>query len=188
MKKRRIDKLIFIDRDGVINEDPIDDYVKRWEDFKFLPGVLHALKQLNIAGYKIIIVSNQAGVGDGVYSKRALKQITKNMLNQMKEEGIKIQGIHYCLHGKRAGCACRKPKTGLFQQATRQILFNKEHTFFIGDKLSDVKSGKKFGLKTILVLTGHGEIHLRKYKSRMNADFIVQDLRKAVRRVLNRPK
>jgi len=152
------EKVVFIDRDGVINEDPIGDYVKRWEDFRFIPGTVQALKRLVKAGFQIVIVSNQAGIGDGEYTEAALKEITNKMLSELQKSNISIRGIYYCLHGKSANCECRKPKTGLFQQAARDIRFDPSETYFIGDKLSDVQAGKSFGFRNLFVLTGHGKI------------------------------
>ena len=153
----RQEKVIFIDRDGVINEDPIGDYVKKWEDFRFIRGALEALKQLTDAGFDIVVMSNQAGVGDGEYSENALNEITTNMLDACKRHGIRIRRFYYCLHGKTAGCDCRKPKTGLLKQAAQDFSFDTRNTYFIGDKAADIQTGNTFGLRTILVLTGHGK-------------------------------
>src|SRR3990167_4707751 len=140
MKNSQTKKVVFIDRDGVINEDPIGDYVKRWEDFRFISGAVSALEKLSQSGFKIVIISNQAGIGDGIYSETALKNITQKMLAKMKKNRIQISGIYYCLHGKEASCNCRKPKTGLFEQAARDISFIPSETYFVGDKVSDVQA------------------------------------------------
>lgn len=173
-------KVVFIDRDGVINDDPIGDYVKHWEDFKFLPGVLSALKKLVDARFRIVIISNQAGVGDGVYSEPALQDITQNMLTEMKKAGISIQGVYYCLHGKEANCNCRKPKTGLFEQAARDLKFEPSNTYFIGDKLTDVQAGKRFGLRTVFVLTGHGANDRNRLSSEDQPEAIFPSLSEAI--------
>lgn len=149
--------VIFIDRDGVINVDPIGDYIKSWKDFRFETGALEALKKITAYGYEIIIISNQAGIGDNVYPEDQLWDIHKNMLKVFAKEGIRVSAGIYCLHGKDEGCNCRKPQIGLFKEAAKHILFNTSNTFFIGDKVSDVLAGKRFGLKTIMVLTGHGK-------------------------------
>ena len=148
--------VVFIDRDGVINEDPIGDYVKHRDDFRFIPGSIEALKRLNESGFDIVIVSNQAGIGDGVFTKSALREVTDHMLAELKKHKIQIKGIYYCVHGKEANCECRKPKTGLFQQAAKDIAFNPSETYFVGDKASDMQAGRNFGLRTLFVLTGHG--------------------------------
>ncbi len=154
-------KILFVDRDGVLNQDYVGDYVKRWEDFKFLPGVLPALEQVKQAGMKAIIISNQAGIGDGVYKKEQLDDITRRMLDEIQKAGGEIADIFYCLHGKEAGCECRKPKPGLFKQARSRWPFEPAATFFIGDKLSDIQAGRDFGLRTIMVMTGYGKSHIK---------------------------
>lgn len=150
-------RIIFIDRDGVINVDPIGDYIKAWKDFKFEKGAIEALKKITDMGFSIIVVSNQAGIGDGVYPEAELWNIHKNMMAEFKKQGINAVDAFYCLHGKQAGCKCRKPETGLLEQAAARYKFDRAKTFFIGDKLSDVQVGRRFGLKTIMVLTGHGK-------------------------------
>ncbi len=176
--------IIFIDRDGVINRDPIGDYIKEWKNFVFLPGVLKALKKLTLSKYKIIIISNQAGIGDGVFSKRALDGITKKMLTQMKRNGIKISGIYYCLHGKYAGCKCRKPEIGLFLRAARKFKISKPHTFFIGDKVTDMLAGKRFGIQTAFVLTGHGKYDRKLLTRVTKPDLMTRDLLSAVKKII----
>ena len=182
------EKIIFIDRDGVINEDPIGDSVKFWEDFRFIPGVVDALKLLSSAGFQIIIISNQAGIGDGEYTEKALDKITKNMLRELEIKDIPIRQVYYCLHGKEAGCNCRKPKTGLFEQAAREISFDPRETYFIGDKLSDVQAGKNFGLKTIFVLTGHGNLDKSKLTGSSIPEKIFPSLKEAVDYLLKKSK
>ena len=182
---KQVSKIVFIDRDGVINEDPIGDYVKRWEDFRFIPGVLESLKRLVQAGFGIVIISNQAGIGDGEYSEEALNDITDKMMRELKKNRIPIKGIYYCLHGKEANCDCRKPKTGLFKQAAHDISFRPADTYFIGDKQSDIQAGKNFGLRTVFVLTGHGTVDQHKLKPGNQPEIIVSSLREAVAYVLN---
>lgn len=185
LRNQKQSKIIFIDRDGVINEDVIGDYIKRWEDFHFIPGSLEAMKELSIHGFEIVIISNQAGIGDGAYSESALKDITNKMLEQLKQNSVQVHGVYYCLHGKDAGCECRKPKTGLFFQASRKIQFNPSQTYFIGDKVSDVEAGKKFGLKTLFVLTGHGSIDQSKLTGDLIPEKILPSIKEAVDYILN---
>ena len=158
LKHQRQRKTVFIDRDGVINEDLIDDYIKSWNDFRFIPGSIEAIKKLNANGYDIVIISNQAGIGDGLYSESALHDITNRMLQELRHNSVEVKGVYYCLHGKEADCECRKPKTGLFLQAAKDLKFNPAETYFIGDKATDIEAGKTFGFKTLFVLTGHGTL------------------------------
>ena len=173
------DKVIFIDRDGVINWDPIGDYIKHWKHFKFLPGVIGALKKLSDKNFKIVIISNQAGIGDKVYPESSLQEITSNMLEHFEKNGVNVDSVYYCLHGKKHGCDCRKPKTKMFKIASQKLSYSKEKTFYIGDKHSDVEAGKRFGLKTIMVLTGHGVHDLPKLKKPYYPNYIVPSIKEA---------
>ena len=175
------DRIVFVDRDGVINVDPIGDYVKSWEEFRFEPGSLEALAEIRKLNYDIIIISNQAGVGDGVYPEAALWDVHRRMMQELEQRGIRIRSVHYCLHGKLAGCRCRKPQTGLFEEATRGLRFNPSETFFIGDKGTDVEAGKRFGLRTILVRTGHGRLDESRLRDEEKPDFLVDNLGEAVK-------
>lgn len=176
-------RIIFIDRDGVINVDPIGDYIKCWKDFKFEEGALEALKELSNRGFSIIIISNQAGIGDGVYPESALWDIHEKMMAVFKEKSIRVEGAYYCLHGKNAGCQCRKPEIGLFERAATKYRFKAENTYFIGDKLSDIQAGKSFGLKTIFVRTGHGKLEEKKLKGRLVPDLTADNLAEAVKKL-----
>ena len=141
-----------MDRDGVINKRPIKaDYVRKWDQFKFLPGSIKAIKILNDKGYKIFIISNQPGIARGVMTKKDLGLIHKNMLKVLKEERIKIVGIYICPHGWDEGCDCRKPKPGLLYQVSREHLIDLTKVIFIGDDERDEEAGKSAGCRTILV-------------------------------------
>ena len=172
-------KVIFIDRDGVINVDPIGDYIKSWEEFRFEEGTIEGLKELSTKGYDIIVVSNQAGVGDGVYPETELWRIHENMVDLFRKEKIRFRAAYYCVHGKSAGCGCRKPAPGLFEKAAREFSFHPQLTFFVGDKVSDLEAGKRFGLKTIFVRTGHGKFEESKIPPHLKPDLICDSLKSA---------
>ncbi|MDD4939860.1 MAG: HAD family hydrolase [Candidatus Omnitrophica bacterium] len=153
-------KVVFLDRDGVINKYPGDrDYVKSWSEFSFLPGAKESLKRLNGGGYKLIIISNQAGVSKGLYSRETLDLITRNMLKELKDSGAVIEGVYYCVHLREDNCACRKPKTGLIDSAVQGLKkkgqeIELSRSFFIGDSIPDAQAGKAAGIKTILLFSG----------------------------------
>ena len=175
-----MEKVIFIDRDGVINVDPIGDYIKRWEDFRFEEGAIEGLQILSKAGYEIIVISNQAGVGDGVYPLSELQRINQNMIDVFRKNKIRFRSSHYCHHGKKAGCKCRKPEIGLFLEATKGLEFDKKAAYFVGDKISDMTAGKRFGIKTAFVLTGHGSLELSALKKESSQpDLICNSLKHA---------
>ncbi len=176
-------KIVFIDRDGVINVDPIGDYVKSWAEFKFEKGALKALKTLTDRGFEIVVISNQAGIGDGVYTESSLRDIHKRMLKTFTQHGIRIRSAHYCLHGKTAGCKCRKPETGLFEDAVKGIEYDPGSTYFIGDKSSDVAAGKRFGIRTLFVRTGHGKTEEAKLEGDLKPDLIAENIEEAVEKL-----
>jgi D-glycero-D-manno-heptose 1,7-bisphosphate phosphatase len=175
--KEKDQNIIFIDRDGVINVDPIGDYIKRWEDFTFEEGALAGLTKLSNKGYAIIVISNQAGVGDGVYLEKDLWDINAKMKDIFFKKNIRFKGAYYCLHGKQAGCGCRKPKPGLFELAAKDFKFNVDKTFFVGDKVSDIEAGKAYGLKTAFVRTGHGKLEEAKLSAHLKPDLICNSLK-----------
>jgi histidinol-phosphate phosphatase family protein len=182
-------KAVFLDRDGVINKYPGDkEYVKSWSEFHFLPRVKLALHSLNKRGFKIFIISNQAGVLKGVYSKENLKQITRNMLKELSDSGINISGVFYCMHRKEDNCSCRKPKTGLIDMAISKLKDDNlnlalSESYFIGDTITDIEAGKSVGLKTILVFSGK-ENPDNKNNWQVQPDFATQDLCEAVEKIL----
>ncbi len=145
-------KVIFLDRDGVINKKaPKADYVKSWKEFKFLPDSTQAIKLLNDNEYRVFIISNQAGVARGFLSKKDLDLIHKNMLKELNNNGAKIDGIYVCTHGWDEGCQCRKPKPGLLLQASRDHQIDLTKAIFIGDDIRDKQTGQEVGCKTFLV-------------------------------------
>ncbi len=171
--KRRI---AFLDRDGVINKNPIYlDYVKGPSEFKFLPGSRKAIRMLNEAGFKVIIISNQTGVGKGLYSKEDLKNTTEKMLKGLARSNARLDKICYCIHHPDAGCACRKPKTGMFKRGVGKAPFNRKDSFFVGDTQRDTLAGKAFGVKAVAVLSGYNKRKdIKKWK--VQPDFIAKDL------------
>lgn len=180
-------KVIFIDRDGVINKDPggwtEHSYVTKWEDFYFLPGSKGALKKLTDAGFEIILISNQAGVSKGYYTKEKLDDINENMLKGIKASGGKVKKTYYCLHKESDNCDCRKPKTGLFKQAEKELNIKAQDSFFIGDGKMDVEAAEKMNLKSILVLSGKTNLEAMKIWD-IKPDFIFDDLSEAVNFIL----
>ncbi len=177
-------KVVFIDRDGVINVD-LWKYVEKWREFKFEKSAFEALKKLTDKGFDIFIISNQAGVGDGVFTEAVMWEIHEKMVAALAKRGIVIRGARFCTHAKKARCDCRKPKTQLLEKAVAGINFDKNRTFFVGDKLSDLAAGKNFGVKTVLVRTGYGKESEKKLTRALRPDHIVDDLNAAVPFILS---
>lgn len=145
-------KVIFLDRDGVINKKmDVGDYVKKWEEFEFLPGTVEAMRFLTENGYRIFIISNQAGVARGKMTPQDLWDIEHKMEEEMGRTGAKITGFYYCLHDRDEGCDCRKPKPGLLFQAALDHYIHLPNAVFVGDDERDKQAGDAAGVKTILV-------------------------------------
>lgn len=137
-------KVAFLDRDGVINEDP--GYIYKSDDFRFCEGTLEALKLLQSGGYALMIMTNQSGIGRGYYTEADYHQLTQWYLNQLAQAGIAISDIFYCPHTPDDHCDCRKPKPGLFEQALAKYPIDKEASFMVGDKQSDLDAAYAAGI------------------------------------------
>ena len=144
----------FLDRDGVINVD--HGYVYRAEAFDFVPGVLEAAAQLAAQGYALVVVTNQSGIGRGLYTAADFEQLGIWMRGRFAAAGAPLAGIYYCPHLPNAGCECRKPKPGMFRALERELGVSVAGAPYIGDRLSDVEAAEAVGARPLLVRTGTG--------------------------------
>ena len=158
MEKR---KAVFLDRDGTINVEV--QYLSEVKDFQFIPGVPWALKCLKQAGYLLVVVTNQSGIGRGYYDEAALETIHSHMHEDLANFGAAIDACYFCPHHPEHAtgdylkeCGCRKPLPGMLQQAAQDLHIDLAASFMIGDKLADVEAGLAAGCTSLLVLTGHG--------------------------------
>lgn len=155
------DKIIFLDRDGTINKEV--EYLYRPEDLVLLPGVITALKELRALGFKLVVITNQAGVARGYYKESDVDKLHEHLNCLLKEKGAFIDRFFYCPHHPTHGtgpyrteCHCRKPDTGMFEMAEAFYQVDKLNSYMIGDKLIDTEAGRRYGVSTILVGTGYG--------------------------------
>ena len=177
---------IFLDRDGVINVPPARKrYVTQWNEFRFLPGVLSGLRKLRGTGRRVVVVSNQAGVGRGIFPRTRLQEITRNMRRAVETDGGRIHAVYYCIHTPQRRCRCRKPRTGLLLQAARRFSLDLKRSFVVGDNATDIEMGRTAGCGTVLVLSG---MTGREEASRIQPapDFIARNLADAVRWILRK--
>jgi histidinol-phosphate phosphatase family protein len=145
-------KIIFLDRDGVINKKPKKaEYVTTWKEFVFLPTTLDGLKLLQQKGYDIFIITNQPGIARGMMTKKDLLTINKNFLHVCRQNNIKIKHIYYCPHGWDEGCSCRKPRPGMLFNAALDYHFDLTKAILIGDDIRDIQAGEAAGCKTIFL-------------------------------------
>jgi rfaE bifunctional protein nucleotidyltransferase chain/domain len=143
-------KAIFLDRDGTINDNK-GGYIYKIKDFEFLPGVIEGLKKLSKTDYFLIVITNQSGIGRGMYSDDDFQKLNKWLLNEVSGEGIRIDKIYHCPHHPDDKCDCRKPEIGLFLKAVRDFGINLSKSWFIGNSDSDVISGREANIKTIKI-------------------------------------
>ena len=152
MNKNEPIKALFLDRDGVINEDA--GYVYEIKDFKFIDGIFDALREIAEAGYKLFVVTNQSGIGRGYYTQEQFDALNKFMLESFKKEQISITKVYFCPHAPEADCTCRKPNPKMILDACKEFNINPENSLMIGDKPSDVESGKRAGVGRNFLLDG----------------------------------
>jgi len=149
-------KLIILDRDGVINFDS-DQFIKRAEEWKPIPGSLEAIARLNQAGYRVVVATNQSGVGRGLFDMSTLNAIHDKMHKACSLVGARIDAVFFCPHAADANCDCRKPKSGMLEEiAARYNLGNLGEVPAVGDSLRDLQSAAALGAQPYLVLTGKG--------------------------------
>lgn len=151
--------VVFLDRDGTINVD--HGYIGDPGNVELIPGAARAIKALNESGIKVVIITNQSGIGRGFFSESDLHAVNDKLLELLRIEGVLIDGIYHCPHLPTDGCECRKPGTALIERASKELLLgelslNVRSSFVVGDKLSDLELGSNIGASSVLVLTGKG--------------------------------
>lgn len=170
-------KAAFLDRDGVINQKaPEGEYITRWDDFVFLPGVIDAVRLLKQAGFVVIVVTNQRCVAKGLITADELNVLHARMRHKFEESQAIIDGVYYCPHDIEAYCDCRKPRPGLIWDAAREQKIELSVSWMIGDSQSDINAGKRAGCKSALVIP--------KVLTGTDADICAPSLLDAVHKIL----
>jgi len=147
---------LFLDRDGVINKRPVDDYVKCWNEFQFLPGVKEALRIMKSLFQEIIVVTNQQGIGKNIMSVEDLHKIHDKMLHEVANSGGKIDAIYFCPDLATKPNNCRKPGAAMVQQALNDFPeVDLSKSMMVGDTLTDLQFGKQNGMKTVYLNTNN---------------------------------
>ncbi len=149
-------KLVILDRDGVINYDS-DQFIKSPQEWKPIPGSLEAIASLNQAGFRVVVASNQSGVGRGLFDMSTLNAIHAKMHKLAALAGGRIDAVFFCPHAADALCQCRKPKPGLMQEISARLHVDLKGVPAVGDALRDVQAALSVGAKPILVKTGKGQ-------------------------------
>lgn len=181
-----IRKVVFLDRDGVINRDSVD-YIKSWKEFEFLPGSLSAISRLSRAGFNVIIITNQSIINRGMVPLETLTDIFTRMSAAVTDAGGSILDIFFCPHTPDDRCDCRKPKTGLLLQARDKYTLNLGDAVMVGDSAKDIECAARAGCGyKILVRTGNGLAAEKELvRKGIAPDTIVRDLSEAADTIIN---
>ena len=169
-------RYVVLDRDGTVIEER--NYLSNPKEVKLIDGAAAALRALSQDGYGLVIITNQSGIGRGLFHESTVQEIHRKITDLLALEHVTIDGIYFCPHTPEDRCICRKPALGLFEQAVRDLCFDPRASIVIGDKASDIEMGRRAGATTFLVRTGYGT-HFAQEKS-LRADYIVDDLPAAV--------
>jgi len=184
-------RAVFLDRDGTINEEV--GYVNHLERFTLLPRAGEAIRLLNQHEIKAVVITNQSGVARGYFPESLIQLVHQKMQDLLRMEGARLDGIYYCPHHPEAGeppyrqrCRCRKPATGLIEEAVKELDLDCSQSYSIGDRGADIELGRQVGAKGILVLTGYGkgewEYHRDQWK--VKPDYVARDLHEAVQWII----
>ena len=149
-------KLIILDRDGVINQDS-EQFIKSPEEWKPIPGSLEAIARLNQWGWRVVVASNQSGIGRGLFGMDTLNAINDKMVKALAAVGGRLDAIFFCPHPADSTCACRKPQPGMLLQIAERFNVDLARVPAVGDSLRDMQAARAAGAQPVLVLTGKGE-------------------------------
>jgi D-glycero-D-manno-heptose 1,7-bisphosphate phosphatase len=148
-------KLIILDRDGVINFDS-DNYIKSPAEWRPIPGSIEGIARLNQGGYRVVVATNQSGIGRGLFDMATLNAINDKMMEMVFRQGGRIDALFFCPHTNEDNCNCRKPKTGMFEEISARFHADLKGVPCVGDALRDLQAAESVGGLPILVLTGKG--------------------------------
>ena len=175
-------KLVILDRDGVINTDS-DQFIKTPDEWKPIPGSLEAIARLTHSGFRVVVCSNQSGVGRGLLDMATLNAINDKMYKALAPLGGRIDALFYCPHAAEANCACRKPKSGMFEDIAKRFNISLAGVPSVGDSLRDIEASVQLGCQPMLVLTGKGRKTLSAGGLPENTQ-VFEDLSAAVRAII----
>ncbi len=155
-------RAVFLDRDGTINEEV--NYLRRLEDLNLIPGVPEGIRLLNEYGFKVVVVTNQSGIAREYFDEDFLAKVHREIEEQLESYGARVDAWYYCPHHPAAGrggyrreCQCRKPATGMVEEAARELGIDLADSFVVGDSAKDIELALNAGAKPVLVLTGYGQ-------------------------------
>jgi D-glycero-D-manno-heptose 1,7-bisphosphate phosphatase len=185
---RALRPAVFLDRDGTIAEEV--GYLNHTSRFRVFPFVAEAIRRLNEAGFPVVVVSNQSGVGRGYFPESLVQTVNELMKAQLAASGARIDAIYYCPHTSADNCDCRKPKAGMLERAAREHSLDLPRSFVVGDRYGDIELARHARARGILVRTGYGEGELAWHSAKWPSqpDFVAEDLSNAADWILRQPR
>lgn len=171
---------LFIDRDGTLIEER--NYLSDPEQVALIPGAAEAVRKAREAGWLVVVLTNQSGVGRGYFTLEDVARVNRRVEEMLAQEGAGLDGIFVCPHSPEEDCPCRKPRPGLVEAAARQLPVDLRRSWMVGDKPADLELARNAGLRGALVRTGYGKAAAA--QSAEMAEFVAADLGEAVRRIL----
>ena len=184
---------VFLDRDGTLIEEV--GYLSHLDRIALYPWSIESVKLLNRAGFKVVVVTNQAGVARGLFDEDFIDEAHRFLDQKFSDGGATIDKFYYCPHHPEASveayrceCDCRKPKAGMLWKAAQELQLELSHSFVIGDRLSDLRLGPAVGAKSVLVRTGYGETTARELTDDVEVDYTAPELMTAVAWILRHSK
>jgi len=173
---RRLERAVFIDRDGTIAQDV--PYCSRVEDFEILPTVPQGIRLLNEQGFKVVVITNQSGIARGYFTEETLSLIHQKMKDELDKYGAWVDAIYVCPHHPDERCECRKPKPALLLQVAKEMRIALKLSYMVGDDAKDIEAGRTAGCKTILVTTGPSQGNME--GQAQSPDYVAGSLYEAV--------
>ncbi len=184
---------VFLDRDGTLIEEV--GYLSHLDRIALYPWSIESVKLLNRAGFKVVVVTNQAGVARGLFDEDFIDEAHRFLDQKFSDGGATIDKFYYCPHhpeasveAYRSECDCRKPKAGMLWKAAQELQLELSHSFVIGDRLSDLRLGQAVGARSLLVRTGYGETTARELTDDVEVAYTAPELMTAVAWILRRSK
>ncbi len=172
---------VFLDRDGVLVHNRDGYYLTDPARMRIYPFVARAIRLLSGAGFRVIVVTNQSAVERGYMTLPTAVEINRKLARSLRKAGAPLDGIYFCPHAPAAGCACRKPDTGLLKEALKDFPSDIPSSWMVGDKFSDLGMAESGGLRPVLVLSGQGRTQLRKKGPAPRGTIVARDLLAAAR-------
>ncbi len=181
-------KAVFLDRDGTINQEV--EYLDNLSDLSLIQGVHEGIRTLNQADFMVVVITNQSGVARGYFDEGFVDTVHRELGKQLERAGARVDKWYFCPHHPEAGrapyrqiCTCRKPATGMLEQAVQEFDIDLTHSYMVGDSLSDLQTAWNAGISSILVLTGHGRktVAALSKAELQRIDYIAKDLLDACR-------